>query len=253
MEKLDRVIEEFLKRTQKECMSVCVLDGEPEILDDKLGGKPYLPKGEEYPLDKDGNPMTLVAQFNLKRVDLQGWPKDGIIEIFVDADLGWPCQYVVKYYKDGLEYQENLPEIVAKYPVIKNPVKIGLKKEFGVMPFSDYRFIDTVSEIIKDLYGESVSNYSEIESFFENEDWPEKFIDKIDNPRCNIGGYADFTQQDPRDTEHTEKKECLFKLDSNFSFKNISIGDSGILFVFISKEDIENANFENAVVDWDCC
>ena len=31
------------------------------------------------------------------------------------------------------------------------------------------------------------------------------------------------------------------------------IGDSGIIFAFISKEDIESGNFENAIVDWDCC
>ena len=31
------------------------------------------------------------------------------------------------------------------------------------------------------------------------------------------------------------------------------IGDSGIIFVFISKEDIKSGNFANAVVDWDCC
>lgn len=253
MENLEKVIEEFLNRTKKGCMKVNVIEGVPDILDDKLGGIPYIPEGEEYPLDKDGNPMILVTQFNLKNIDLEGWPKEGIIEIFIDADLSWPCQYVVKYYKEGLEYKKDLPSAESEYPIIETPVKITFEKSFCVMPFSEHRFIDTVTEIIKDLYGVVVTNYSEIENFFGVDDWPEKFIDKIDNPHCNIGGYADFTQQDPRDREHIEKKECLFKLDSNLDFNNISIGDAGILFVFISKEDIENSNFENAVVDWDCC
>ncbi|MBR3887608.1 MAG: DUF1963 domain-containing protein [Clostridia bacterium] len=253
MEKLEKVIEEFLKRTAKECMKVVVVEGEPGILDDKLGGRPYLPVGEEYPLDKDGKPMYLVAQFNLKNVDLEGWPKTGIIEIFIDADLGWPCQYKIKYFEEGLEYQEELPKVEMEYPIIETPVKIVLEKATSIMPFSEHRFIDTVAEIIKDLYGETATNYPEMDSFFGTDDWPEPFIDKIENPRCNIGGYADFTQSDPRDREHTEKKECLFKLDSNLDFNNINIGDAGILFTFISKEDIKNARFENAVVDWDCC
>ena len=81
MEKLDKVIEEFIKRTQKECMKVNTIEEEPGFLDDKLGGKPYLPVGEDYPLDEKGKPMALIAQFNLKHVELDGWPKEGIIEI----------------------------------------------------------------------------------------------------------------------------------------------------------------------------
>ena len=46
------------------------------------------------------------------------------------------------------------------------------------------------------------------------------------------------------------RDECLFKLDSCGSYDKISIGDSGILFALISQEDIENKNFENAIVDW---
>ena len=253
MERLEKVIEEFLKRTQKECMKVSVIEGEPGILDDKLGGKAYLPIGEEYPVDKEGKPMFLVAQFNLKNVDLDGWPKSGVVEIFVDANLNWPSQYVIKYFEEGLEYQENLPEVDSKYPIIDQPLKIVLKKAISVMPFSEHRFMDTVAEIIKDLYGEQASNFPEMDAFFGNNDWPEMFINKIKNPACNVGGYADFTQQDPRDREHVEKKECLFKLDSNLSFKHINIGDAGILFTFITEEDIKNGNFQNAVVDWDCC
>ena len=77
-----------------------------------------------------------------------------------------------------------------------------------------------------------------------------------DNTQYNpitIGGYANFTQQDPRHNMKENKEECLFKLDSWADYNNIRLGDSGILFALISKEDIENCNFENAFVDWDSC
>ncbi len=68
----------------------------------------------------------------------------------------------------------------------------------------------------------------------------------------NIGGYADFTQSDPRENVKEDKSECLVKIDSNLGH-GIMIGDSGIIFALISQKDIENCNFENALVDWDCC
>lgn len=49
------------------------------------------------------------------------------------------------------------------------------------------------------------------------------------------------------------KDECLFKLDSGMDFNKFMIGDAGILFTLISKEDITNCKFGKALVDWDCC
>ena len=49
----------------------------------------------------------------------------------------------------------------------------------------------------------------------------------------NLGGYADFTQTDPRPIKDAEnKEECLIKIDSNLGH-GIMIGDSGIIFSFI--------------------
>ena len=69
-----------------------------------------------------------------------------------------------------------------------------------------------------------------------------------------LGGYADFTQTDPRayEKEKTTLTECLLKVDSCGDYE-FYIGDSGILSVLISKEDLEQCRFENAVLDWDCC
>ena len=53
-EKILKLAEVFKEKTKKECYKVNVVDGEVGILDDKLGGKPYLPVGEEYPKDESG-------------------------------------------------------------------------------------------------------------------------------------------------------------------------------------------------------
>ena len=51
-EKYNKVIEEFKKRASKECYEVKLIDEVPSILDNKIGGLPYLPVNEEYPKDK---------------------------------------------------------------------------------------------------------------------------------------------------------------------------------------------------------
>ena len=94
-EKFKLVVEEFKKATEKECYKVLLLEDVPSILDDKIGGQPYLPVGEEYPKDKDGNYMPLLLQVNLKNIELDNFPKKGILEIFTDKDVDYPCQYVI--------------------------------------------------------------------------------------------------------------------------------------------------------------
>ena len=72
-EKFNKVIELFKEATKKDCYKIDLVDGEPSITDDKLGGKPYLPIGEEYPKDKDGNNLALLLQVNLKDIELDGY------------------------------------------------------------------------------------------------------------------------------------------------------------------------------------
>lgn len=250
--KLSKLIEEYKKRTAKECYKFNIIEKTPDILDDKLGGNPYLPKGEEYPLDKNGDAMPLLMQVNLKNIDLEGWPKTGILEVFVDKELEWPCQYVVKYFEEGLEYQTEFPKIDLDYFIIDSPMKIKLEKDICHMPISDYRSNDILCEISNELFQTEIKNSMELDKIVDNDDWIIELMDNISNPEGTVGGYADFTQADPRDNNLKDKDECLIKLDSCLD-NRLCIGDAGILFVLISKKDIENCNFDNAIVDWDCC
>lgn len=57
---------------------------EPLILDDKVGGYPYLPKGADYPIGiVSGKPIPLLFQIKLGHVKLPGYPNKGILEIFL--------------------------------------------------------------------------------------------------------------------------------------------------------------------------
>lgn len=252
-EKFNKVIQLFKEATKKDCYKIDIIDGEPSILDDKLGGKPYLPIGEEYPKDKDGNNLALLLQVNLKNIDLDGYPKKGILEIFTDSKVDYPCQYSVKYFEDSLDYQTELPDIDISNYIVDKSYKINLTKDVCYMPINDYRFIQIFTPIVNEVFGTSLKNYGELDDYFGNFAWYDKLRDGYENHSITLGGYADFTQSDPRYDMKENKDECLFKLDSWANYDKFHIGDSGILFVIIAQTDIENCNFANAIVDWDCC
>ena len=176
------------------------------------------------------------------------------LTIFLDKEVSWPCDYVVKYFDEGLEYQKDLPEIDLSMFIVEKSFKIKLIKDICHMPVSDYRFVNVISPIISELFEVRVKNYLEVDRFFEEygTDVYECIGNNIVNHFITIGGYADFTQSDPRERAISNKEECLFKLDSSANDSEINIGDSGILFALISQDEIKNAKFEETIVDFDC-
>lgn len=251
-EKFLEAIEIFKRKTEKECYRVDYVEKEADILEDKIGGRPYLPVGEKYPISKSGTPMGLLLQVNLKNIDLKGYPKEGILEIFMDSEFGWPLEYKIKVFKEGLEYQTTFPTIdYSNFPVEKT-FAITCNKDICHMPLSDYRFSDTFCEIVSEVCGVELESAFDCDDVFDF-DWYELYANNTKNHSITIGGYADFTQEDPRDGEIEDADECLFKLDSARDCGNFYVGDSGIIFVLISMENIVNGHLDKAVVDWDCC
>ena len=81
--------------TRRECYEIQAIEGEtPGILDDKLGGKPYLPIGIEWPKDSNNMDMSLLLQINLRNIKLDGFPTSGILEIFAPFEIDY-CDAVV--------------------------------------------------------------------------------------------------------------------------------------------------------------
>lgn len=251
-EKFAEVIKQFKKGTEKECYSIKCVEGTPNILDDKMGGKPYLPIGEEYPKDKNGNPMPLLIQVNLENIELENWPKTGILEIFIDKDFNWPCDYKIKYFENGLEYQKEFPNIDLSNFVLQDSIKIELTKDICHMSLGDYRANNIIVDIFNEMFDKNVTSIFDIDDVVEGYDWYSDMSDSLSKTLANIGGYPDFTQQDPRRGQFENMDECLIKIDSYLD-KRLQIGDSGIIFSFINIDDLKKCKFEKGYCDWDCC
>jgi uncharacterized protein YwqG len=65
-----------------------------------------------------------------------------------------------------------------------------------------------------------------------------------------VGGYAEFTQEDPRAVD--SPLVLLLQLSSDDKAE-MMWGDSGIANFFIDPDDLAKADFSRVLYNWDCC
>lgn len=252
---LAEIIKKIKEETERPCCAITLCENStPEILDNKIGGQPYLPVGEEYPTDHNGNPLALLLQINCKDiVGAKGFPKNGILEIFVDKDLNYPSEYDVRYYQENQPYQTELPDVDMDYFVITRGYKIKTEETKAPMPVNDFRFIGILRAVAKEVAGIEINSLFELEDEFPNEiDVLDELYCNLEQPEIVVGGYADFTQEDFRQNLRSYiPTECLFKIDGGAN-KRIHIGDAGILSVVITKKNLIAKRFDSAFLEWDC-
>ena len=221
----------------------------------KVGGKPYLPKGENYPMSKDGKPLTLLVQINFEEMPpLEDYPTKGILQFFVDsqddligADFDNPTEqnefrvlYHANVVKDNEVLQQEFPKIDENEFYMPynygEEFAISFKRKEQFVPTGDYSF----EEIIPDLYdlddevGEAICD-----------------DDELCSSGHRIGGYPYFTQSDPREFDTIPKDyKLLLQLDSD---DYLMWGDCGVGNFFIYPEDLKVLDFSKVAYTWDCC
>ena len=253
------IFEKIKEQTKKECYKVTLSNASPGIEDNKVGGKPYLPIGEEYPLNKNGEPMALLLQISLDEIDLPNFNKKGVLEVFVDRNINKPMEYAIRCFDTGQEYQEeeSLPNIDTKNFILDGGYKINVEKSVCYMPSVDYRWDNITRKIVKDTCDINVETLLDLSLFAEDFDFTELFCENyhpLNGALFTIGGYADFAQDDPRYGKLKDiENDCLFKLDSFTDERIFRIGDTGIICGVISEKSLANGEYHKAIVDWTCC
>lgn len=230
-------------------------------LETKFAGAPYWPRGAEYPTDERRVPMTLLAQLNFDKLpSLEGYPQAGMLQFFISggandlygADFDRPREqsnFRVIYHAT-LVAEEDLAELPhAGFPDDIAPLSkehsIEAELAEDIVNTQDYRF-----DRLVDAAGLSRPLTDEV---FEALD------DALPWGGCRVGGYASFTQDDPRDPETfqyagggREQKGpwvLLFQMDSE---AEIMWGDCGIANWFIREADLTALDFSDVWYNWDC-
>jgi len=223
----------------------------------KFGGKPYWPLGKDYPKTKNNEPLILLAQLNFDEIPhINEFPTKGVLQFFIlDEDLygldfdnaiedviSTPDTYRVIYHPEVITDEALLEKDL---PEANNEAYLPLSKEYSLefshsteMPSpTDYRF----EEIAGDIY-----EY--------DDDVVDHISDKFDASGSKIGGYANFTQEDPRTMSDAGTWVLLFQMDTEYSDGiDIMWGDSGVGNFFIEPESLARCDFSRVWYNWDCC
>lgn len=271
-EQLEIFVEELKARTKQSAYSLVIQkDKKPELFDSKFGGVPYWDLSKDYPTDKNGNKLMLLAQINFDKADVDNrLPQNGMLQFFIahDDDL-YGCDFdnpavqdtfrVV--YHDKINYEVSEDEIKAlDLPPSTDDYLTPLCIECAVeivkteayMDMCDYRFEDLQAEILKEKFGIDSDEASDLwECIYDC--LTEKGIPSEGH---KIFGYPFFTQTDPRDYNEDFQyyDTLLFQMDSEtIEGKYYTLwGDCGVGNFFINHKDLENKDFSKVLYNWDC-
>ena len=278
-EQVDIFIEEIKARTKQDVYSLKIkYDQEPNIFDSKLGGTPYWDFDKEYPTDKNGNKLMLLAQINFDKAEIDSrLPQSGMLQFFIGVDECFGLDFDTPdnqdtfrvVYHDKINYDITEEQIkVLDLPITTNPdmneytpvlkeVAVEITKSENCMGTCDYRFEKIANEIIKEKFG--INYYEKYDSLWDylGDDDYEKLAEDVTATGHRMLGYPFFTQTDPREYNEDYKyyDTLLFQLDSDYENDeddSVLWGDCGVGNFFINHKDLENRNFSKVLYNWDC-
>lgn len=221
----------------------------------KFGGKPYWPKGMDYPKDNDGKPLFLLAQLNFDELPIiKDYPASGILQFFIadddlyGMDFDRPINDVIDNHDTyrvvyHASVEKDIKQLTNDLPEVSENETLPLAREFCLTSESKTE----LASVTDYRFEKHVANPFELD----DELWDE--LSEVNSAEgSKIGGYANFTQEDPRSDEPDEWL-LLFQLDSDF-FEDDEImwGDMGVANFFIQKSELENKDFSRVWYNWDC-
>lgn len=227
-------------------------NGKSSLTQSKFGGVPYLPKGTAYPTGSNGQPLFLLAQINFNEIPaLKELPRQGILQFYAADDSMY-----------GLDLDDPFEQSNFKVLYFAEVDEENAQEDIEVPDFDNFPILESHS-LSFELKSAPVSpNDKAFDQYFGTPAF--EFFDRFGDDKVEIrrayarlaqgnghklGGYAHFTQEDPRLVNEFEESTLLLQIDSDH--KNILWGDEGIANFFIHPEDLEDLVFTDVLYNWD--
>lgn len=262
-------------------------DGEPGLLDSKVGGVPYLPRDMVWPRDREGNPLDFLAQVDCaKLAALPDLPHTGLLQFFIGTNELYGSGFgdMAREEKAVLWHTETDPTVTAAEVEAKRPpapeeryspleggpcaIRFGDPAEQG-MTSGDFRFGPLfVEKWNRENPGQPIKSFWDVFELLPEaeDDEDEEAMDRLfeedqgeeETPRHQVGGYPYFTQSDPRERENEDLDTLLFQLDTDALEAGrgqwrVLWGDCGVANFFLRGEALKNRDFSRVMYNWDCC
>ena len=280
-EKIKKFIEEFKKLENRETIKINLIsETKTPLTSSNVAGWFYLPKTSTIPTTSKGEQLMYLAQINCEELPENSiYPSKGIMQFWIfggDYNLGndytkptSDSKKRVIYYPEIEEHfteaelaEMYKPEEDKKEGELITPINDGApfamsfeKTSQWPLP-NDFRFEEIFNEKLNEHIEETKAEEG-FESYDIGEEESYDIIEELDIPNhTQIGGYGNFTQEDPRMYDDFEDyTELLFQLDSEFGTDDYYIlwGDCGVGNFFATKEQLRNLDFAECLYSWDCC
>jgi len=246
---------DHIRKTERACIKI-ELVAAPTLApwSSKVAGLPDLPLSHPYPCDQKGQPLALLAQINCADVPaLTDFPQSGLLQFYIGSDDLYGCDLENQLNQDGfrvLFFSEvnthvRRREDFSFLPPFKHLLPFetanqqAMKFTSARLPMSctDYRFEATLPELSLAMRN--------------NDHIDKSYVQFSQAAGHKIGGYPDFTQEDPRVRVEGCDFDLLFQLDTDDQAK-IMWGDVGIGNFFIRNADLKKQDFSTVLYNWDC-
>ncbi|RTR29473.1 YwqG family protein [Deinococcus radiophilus] len=247
------------------------LSRRPQPWQSRVGGVPYWPQDEAWPMSREADPRPLVflAQLNLAELNAKGYwpelPRQGLLQFFIlNTDL-----YGADFDRD---WAESIGHRVIYRPEVRQDMA-GLRREIVQPQLSEHSlglddlegfetpFKQWPTEVAltalpdtEPVSGSDALSHALLklpDNYWEDDDASEKLSALYETFPAGhkLGGYPNFTQSDPRQPDG--EWVLLFQLDSDPRL-GLMWGDVGIGNFFIRPDDLKNLDFSRVAYHWDC-
>lgn len=224
-----------------------LLEDNLELKDSKFLGTPFFPEGKEYPKDKNGKPMVMITQLNFEQIPkLEYFPENGILQLFLSPTDWYEEDFEIIYHSNEELDKKSLDDF--SFLSVKDYEEMPIYK---LHQLSFERGIDKGGS--EDSRFDYLFDGMDYWDFNENltEEQEKQFGEYFYAMGHKIGGYAEFTQSDPRDYNAEQRADIqILQIDVD---DHIMFGDSGLGHIFISKQHLIQKDFSKAYFYWDCC
>lgn len=252
---LNDLKEKMATNSREACIIKWQPQANPPPHTSRLGGQIAWASDTPYP-HCNQKPLVFLAQINFAELPtMQGYPSQGLLQFFIADDDSLGCSfegespsqqinspYRVVYWPDLAKLDTVLEPIVTEYcphcPEQAYVMQFDLVKQS--LNIHDMAFEKALGYSIYDL---SVPDGVDEEDVYDALQEEVQWISQV-------GGYASFTQQDPRSTDNP--LVLLLQLGSDDE-ANMMWGDCGIANFFIDPVALAKADFSGVFYNWDCC
>ena len=245
-----------IEKTRLPFIAIKATPGAPQdVHESTFGYYPCLPKGFTYPTDAKGAFMYPLAQINCNQLPpLDNFPREGYLQFYIAANDVYGLSFDNQQEQSGFrilyftneevkDYQTHfsfLTDVMNyEYRPVHKPHTLEFTPKEEYFGLQDVRYEDNRPFDLEETAHKYPSIAKELEDFVWN---------NFESNGHKMGGYAFFTQDDPRHNEN-EAYILLLQIDSD---DEIMWADVGVANFFIHPDDLATKDFSMVMYNWDC-